>query len=225
MKKVLALLLITTTAALGAGYFYLLPAFNTAPSETPSEMPTLTSLNTLFGAKNSSSSKSGATQTTTTKRAEQTQTNDKPAPSTPAAKAPTDRTGAITANAVIAATNLERREAGIGALTKNALLSTSAEEKARDMLRGQYFSHTSPSGVTMKNVIEDKGYHYLVIGENIALGNFLSADAIITAWMKSPGHKANMLNSEYTDIGVGVIEGEFDRKMVWIAVQHFGKPR
>ena len=72
----------------------------------------------------------------------------------------------------------------------------------RDMARRRYFSHTTPDGITFAQRIRAQGYTGSRIGENIAAG-YPTASAVMTAWMKSPGHRANILNCRYTVIGVG----------------------
>ncbi len=73
--------------------------------------------------------------------------------------------------------------------------------------------------------MDDQGYAYLKIGENLALGNFASDADVVTAWMNSPGHRANILDGQYTEIGVGVARGLYEGHTVYFAVQHFGRPR
>ncbi|MDP2650630.1 MAG: CAP domain-containing protein, partial [bacterium] len=68
------------------------------------------------------------------------------------------------------------------------------------------------------------GYDYISVGENLALGPFASDAAVVEAWMGSPGHRANILNSRFTEIGVGAVRCVFEGRSTWLAVQHFGKP-
>jgi chromosome segregation ATPase len=63
-----------------------------------------------------------------------------------------------------------------------------------------------------------------VIGENLALGNFLNDQELVQGWMDSPGHRANILHQQYTELGVAVLQGTYQGETTWIAVQHFGKP-
>ena len=110
------------------------------------------------------------------------------------------------------------------ALLENTKLDQSAELKAQDMLKNQYFAHTSPSGMAVGNLAEKVGYEFIAIGENLALGNFENDEALVQAWMDSPGHRANILNSRYQEIGVAVLKGVFEGRTTWLAVQHFGLP-
>jgi uncharacterized protein YkwD len=136
------------------------------------------------------------------------------------------QSGELTKDGVIASTNKNRKEvAGLPALVENSKLNKSAEAKVKDMFAKQYFEHVSPSGVGVSDLAEQQGYEFIIIGENLALGNFKNDDAVLTAWMNSPGHRANILNNKYTQIGVAVGKGTFEGKEVWLAVQHFGLPK
>jgi hypothetical protein len=127
--------------------------------------------------------------------------------------------GALTKSGVISATNKNRKD------VENAKLDASAKVKVDDMFAKQYFEHISPSGVGVSNLADKQDYEYIIIGENLALGNFKNDEAVLTAWMNSPGHRANILNEKYTEIGVAVGKGMFEGKEVWLAVQHFGLPK
>jgi len=134
--------------------------------------------------------------------------------------------GTLTKEGVITLTNENRAENGnLGALTENAKLDQSAAIKLQDMFNKQYFEHVSPSGVGITNLAQEVGYQYIVIGENLALGNFGSDKALVDAWMASPGHRANILNPRYTEIGVAVGQGMYQGNLTWLAVQHFGMPQ
>lgn len=127
---------------------------------------------------------------------------------------------------VIEFTNKQRSENGnLSPLSENLKLDLSAEKKLKDMFDKQYFEHSSPSGVKVGNLGEEVGYEYILIGENLALGNFKDDKSLVDAWMASPGHRANILNEHYKDIGVAVGSGIFEGKNVWLAVQHFGTPK
>ncbi len=127
---------------------------------------------------------------------------------------------------VIIWTNRNRASNGeIPDLKENSKLNLSAQKKVDDMFAKQYFEHVSPSGVGVSDLGTKVGYEYIIIGENLALGNFKDAQALLDAWMASPGHRANILNSSYTEIGVAVGRGKFNGQDTWLAVQHFGLPR
>lgn len=127
---------------------------------------------------------------------------------------------------IIKITNDYRTEKGnLPLLTENAKLKLSAEKKLQDMFTNQYFEHVSPTGIDIEKLGLDVGYKYVLIGENLAMGNFKDDKSLVGAWMNSIGHRENILNKNYKEIGVAVGKGMFEGKEVWIAVQHFGTPR
>lgn len=130
----------------------------------------------------------------------------------------------LTRAGVIKFTNIEREKAGLPLLKENIKLNSSAEVKAKDMNARQYFAHESPTGEGVADLAKNAGYDYIEIGENLALGNFKNDQALIEAWMNSPGHRENILNSQYQEIGVSVIRGTYEGRNTWFAVQHFGFP-
>ena len=130
----------------------------------------------------------------------------------------------LTLKGVIEKTNAQRADFGLPALKENINLDASAKAKVEDMFNGQYFEHISPFGVGVSDLAENSGYEYIMIGENLALGNFKDDAALVQAWMDSPGHRANILNERYADMGVSVIKGTFEGETTWLAVQHFGLP-
>lgn len=125
---------------------------------------------------------------------------------------------------IIDETNSERIKYNLKPLSEKNILNSSAVFKSYDMNTNQYFEHESPTGVDIADLASQFGYEYITIGENLAMGNFQSEAEIVSAWMNSPGHKANILNPKYTQIGVGLVPGSWQGKQVWYAVQHFGKP-
>ena len=131
----------------------------------------------------------------------------------------------LTRLGVIEHTNAQRTENGLSTLEESQALSASAALKVQDMFENQYFAHDSPSGDGVGELANSVGYEYIFVGENLALGNFEDDAALVEAWMNSPGHRENILNSGYTEIGIGVAKGIFDGQEVWLAVQHFGKPQ
>lgn len=127
---------------------------------------------------------------------------------------------------IIEITNKYRKENGdLTALKENSKLDFSAEKKLQDMFMKQYFEHASPEGVGVGDLGTQVSYDYIIIGENLALGNFKDDKALVDAWMNSPGHRANILNKRYTEIGVAVGHGMYNGKSVWMSVQHFALPK
>lgn len=131
---------------------------------------------------------------------------------------------ALTVDGIVRYTNMERQKAGLPPVTIHRKLSASALKKANDMLDRQYFEHTSPDGRTAVNLIKDQGYVYQIVGENLALGDFGSDAKLVDAWMNSPAHRANILNGKFSEVGIGIVKGNYNGSIVWLAVQHFGKP-
>ncbi len=131
----------------------------------------------------------------------------------------------ISARDVIQFTNIERTSRGLAALGENAMLDQAALKKAKDILKRQYFAHVAPGGETMSMIVTEGGYQYLVVGENLALGNFASSSALVQAWMNSPGHRANILNGSYREIGVGIVTGLYEKQLSVVGVQVFATPR
>lgn len=139
-------------------------------------------------------------------------------------KSPT-RSDKLEASKIIYWTNKYRADEKLPALTNNDLLTSAAEKKVADMFTNQYFEHNSPNGITPSELVSSVGYNYKTTGENLALGDFKDEKDLVDAWMASPGHRANILNPEYTEIGVASSLGNFeDRTSTWISVQEFGRP-
>ncbi len=135
-----------------------------------------------------------------------------------------DKKTYLTKVAIVSLSNKERLSFGLETLKENKKLNLSAEKKLQDIFTNQYFEHDSPTGVKIENLANDVGYKNILIGENLALGNFKNESELVKAWMNSKGHRANILNKKYTEIGVAVGRGLFKGKEVWVAVQHFGTP-
>ncbi|HHW06429.1 MAG TPA: hypothetical protein GXX34_02665 [Clostridia bacterium] len=107
---------------------------------------------------------------------------------------------------VVELVNQERAKAGLKPLTYDAQLSQVARLKSQDMRDKKYFSHTSPTYGSPFDMMKKYGISYRTAGENIAAGQATPAQ-VVQAWMNSSGHRANILNSQYTHIGVGYAQG------------------
>ncbi|MBM7609434.1 SafA/ExsA family spore coat assembly protein [Ureibacillus composti] len=105
---------------------------------------------------------------------------------------------------VIRLVNVERANAGLPALKYDWELARVAEHKSQDMADKNYFSHTSPTYGSPFNMMKNYGINYRSAGENIAQGQKTAAQ-VVDAWMNSEGHRANILNKNYTHIGVGYV--------------------
>ncbi|MCK1998814.1 CAP domain-containing protein [Psychrobacillus psychrodurans] len=104
---------------------------------------------------------------------------------------------------VVDLTNKERAKAGLKALQIDTKLTQSAQAKSQDMKNKNYFSHTSPTYGSPFDQMKSMGITYKSAAENIAMGQRSPAE-VVDAWMKSPGHKANIMNGSFTHIGVGL---------------------
>ena len=100
--------------------------------------------------------------------------------------------------------NAERAKFGLPALTYSEELAAGARAKSVDMATNHYFAHESPTYGSPFDQMKARGITYRAAGENIAMG-YLSAEAVMQAWMASPGHRANILSEKFTEIGVGYV--------------------
>ena len=105
---------------------------------------------------------------------------------------------------VVRLVNAERAKYGLAALEEDWELSRVARYKSQDMHDERYFSHTSPTYGTPFEMIRAFGLSYRAAGENIAVG-YATPAAVVAGWMASEGHRANILSSSYTKIGVGYV--------------------
>lgn len=128
----------------------------------------------------------------------------------------------LTRSGIVAATNIQRQESGLPVLIASAKLNEAADRKVGEMFQKQYFAHVSPDGRQASDLASSSGYEYIAIGENLALGNFENDGALVRAWMDSPGHRENILNKKFRDLGVAAARGVYEGKTTWLAVQIFG---
>jgi len=131
------------------------------------------------------------------------------------------------ATQVVILTNQERANAGCPALAINSQLTTAAQNHTVDMALNDFFSHTSPGGSTLSSRLAAAGYRYWSAAENIAAG-YSTPASVVAGWMNSSGHRANILNCSYTEIGVGYYylandTGGVNYHSYW--TQDFGRPR
>ena len=129
----------------------------------------------------------------------------------------------ILPNVLIDLANSDRQKNNLGGLAPNSLLEQAALLKAQDMAAKGYFAHTSPDGAKPWAWLDKVGYSYLTAGENLAI-NFSDSADIENAWMASPGHRANILNNNFTEIGIAAAEGTYKGKEATFVVQFFGRP-
>jgi hypothetical protein len=108
---------------------------------------------------------------------------------------------------LLQATNIQRSAQNEAELQLNSQLSAAAQAKANDMVQRNYWSHVTPDGNEPWWFVNKAGYQYQSVGENLAYG-FTTSDTTIAGWMNSPGHRANILNSQYQDVGFGIANSD-----------------
>ncbi|MEM8808605.1 MAG: CAP domain-containing protein [Cyanobacteria bacterium P01_G01_bin.38] len=119
-------------------------------------------------------------------------------------------------------TNAARDEAGVDPLTFSYQLGQSAQTYAKEMADNDFFSHTGLNNSTFGQRIAGADYQFNAIGENLGAG-FSTPSGVVNGWLASEGHRNNILNEDFTDIGLGVFhKADSTHGTYW--VQHFGKP-
>lgn len=118
-------------------------------------------------------------------------------------------------------TNAQRVAVGLPALILNDQLSQAARDKANDMFVSNYWAHNSPQGRDPWSFIVAAGYHYIFAGENLAR-DFGDSQGVVNAWMNSPTHRENIVNSHYQEIGFAVVNGKLNGNETTLVVQMFG---
>lgn len=103
---------------------------------------------------------------------------------------------------VLTLTNQERAKEGLKPLATDSALMSTARAKSSDMSKNNYFSHTSPTLGSPFEQMKAKGIQYKAAAENIAMGQRTAAE-VVKGWMESPGHRANIMNGNFTHIGIG----------------------
>ena len=116
--------------------------------------------------------------------------------------------------------NAQRQQAGSPSLRLNHQLNQAAQRHARDLATEGSLSHTGSDGSTMQTRIEATGYRWTAIGENIARGQ-RNPEAVMDSWMNSQGHRSNILNPAFSELGLGYAEA--DGQQYWVQV--FASPR
>ena len=125
---------------------------------------------------------------------------------------------ATDAERILQLVNAERAAQGLSSLTRNALLDAAAVAHATDMADNNFFSHTGSDGSAVSDRATAAGYVWTKIGENIGEGN-VTPDTMMDLWMNSTGHRANILDPDFTELGVGI-----DDSGTTLWVQVFGRP-
>ncbi len=125
---------------------------------------------------------------------------------------------------VVNLVNESRQANGLNKLFISSKLIDVASDKANDMITHHYFAHTSPQGLDPWYWFKKNNYNYEYAGENLAI-NYKTAEEQHRAWMKSPTHRKNILNPNYTEIGIATARGYIEGEPAFITVQVFGTPQ
>ncbi len=126
---------------------------------------------------------------------------------------PTPSTLAVVSQSILCLLNVERTTRGLAALRSNQLLARASVGHSTDMVSRRYFEHDTPQGVSLLDRVRSTGYikprSQWIVGENIGWGSetLASPRALVDAWMKSPPHRANILQRRYREVGVGLVLG------------------
>ncbi|MEV5396948.1 CAP domain-containing protein [Streptomyces cellulosae] len=170
------------------------------PSQKPKKKATTPASATTAAPKPSTASPKPSTAapapTTTPKP-----TTEAPKPTTAAPKPTATASGAVAR--VVELVNQERAEAGCAPVTANSTLTTAAQRHSEDMASTGTMSHTGSDGSDPGERITRAGYAWSTYGENVAYG-YSTPEQVMQGWMTSPGHKANILNCSFKEIGVGL---------------------
>lgn len=133
----------------------------------------------------------------------------------------------ITSENIVKNINIIRKQNSLSELNPNPKLQSAAFAKSSDMILRNYFDHYA-FGLTPWIFIKNSGYEYSAAGENLARG-FSTSEGIVNAWMNSPSHRANILNPNFEDIGVGVVKGVYVENtepiMTTMTTELFAKPK
>lgn len=127
---------------------------------------------------------------------------------------------------ILSQVNAARSQVGAGQLSNNSKLQSAAQMKAEDMATRNYFAHTSPDGKTPWDLMAEVGYAWSWAGENLAVSTDVnSVSLIVNGWLNSPEHRQIMLDSRYTETGIGVAVGTWQGQTAIYAAEEFGLPK
>ena len=112
----------------------------------------------------------------------------------------------ITTTSVLDAMNVYRAKQGLAPLREDPRLDRAASDRMHDMEDLAYWAHEAPDGRSPFLWLKPRGYTYRFAGENLAAG-FETTEVLVTSWMESEGHRANILSTDYDDCGIAIIDG------------------
>ncbi len=134
------------------------------------------------------------------------------------------RVTSIDSTALLRATNAERTSDGESELRMSTKLTAAANQKVEDMFSQQYWAHTSPAGSTPWTWFDKVEYHYQDAGENLAK-DFSTSNGVVAAWMNSPAHRENLLDSRYKEVGFASKSGVLNGEETTVVVALYGAPK
>jgi uncharacterized protein YkwD len=128
------------------------------------------------------------------------------------------------ASEIIGLSNQQRTSRGLAALGANSKLNQAAMAKAQHMVNNNYWSHYAPDGTSPWYFITQAGYSYTTAGENLAK-DFNTSGGVVNAWMNSPAHRDNILNTGFSETGVAVLNGTLQGKQTTLVVAMYAAPK
>lgn len=131
--------------------------------------------------------------------------------------------GAVVSSTLVDLANTDRENNNLHGLSVSSVLQEAAQLKANDMAAKSYFAHDSPEGISPWHWFEKAGYAFSFAGENLAV-YFSDSAELEKAWMNSPLHRANILGSSFTEIGIATAKGVYQGRETVYVVQEFGRP-
>ncbi|MDO8728421.1 MAG: CAP domain-containing protein [bacterium] len=134
-----------------------------------------------------------------------------------------DLLSAVITSVLVDLTNSNRAERNVLPLEVNLTLTAIAQEKANDMAKRSYFSHNTPEGKSPWQWLREGQYNFRYAGENLAV-NFADSEDVVQAWLNSEGHRTNLLNDRFTEIGIAIAPGFYKGRESIFVVQFFGYP-
>lgn len=130
----------------------------------------------------------------------------------------------LTQQLIVQEVNPVRESYGFSDLKPNEKLNKAAQLKAEDMITRNYFSHTGPEGKTPWVWLDQVNYKYAAAGENLAV-DVSDPKVLINAWLASPSHAKNVLNTNFTDIGIGIAKGKINDRKTIVVVMFLAKEK
>ena len=125
---------------------------------------------------------------------------------------------------IVRFTNIKRKKFKLEELKINENLIKLANSRIEDMQRLNYFAHTNPEGIGLKQFVSKIEYNYLIVGENLSM-NYYDNEEVVTAWMNSETHRNNMLRKEFDEIGIAYGDVTINNKKVFIIAMILGKEK